>query len=276
MNIAKQIDVVYTWCGSPETKYCKFNKDLYYSIKSVRKFMPWVRKIWVLVPDSFTHFDAGIEGIEIVKESQFVPKKYLPIHWNSNVIESWIWRIKGIAEHFVYFCDDMYVGRPVKQTEFFLDGKPVMRIYDGKPDYPPLSKVRLDAGDYVRMWAGAVEKYGLHYTRIQHQALPYKKSLMKAFYKEFEVQVNEASKNKVRKEEFDFNLLRFTSALSVMRGKSLLLVTYDDYDFFTEFNDIARIKKIPKIKPAFFCINNSNMATGKRVYYPMFDKYFGN
>ena len=139
-----------------------------------------------------------IKKINIVTKSEFIPKQFLPC-WNSNVIESWIWRIKGLAEHFVYFCDDMYVGRPVKPTELFIDGKPILRIYEGKPDYPLLSVLdsKVDYGDYVRMWAGAVEQYGLHYTRIQHQALPYRKSLMKntkkMFYKQVKIKYVKAN-----------------------------------------------------------------------------------
>jgi hypothetical protein len=241
--------------------------------------MPWVRTIWVTVSDSFP---ASAEkrlpkGIRIVRESEFVPNKYLPILWNSNVIESWIWRIKDLAEHFVYFCDDMYVGRPAQPTDFFLQGKPILRLYDGIPDYPPLSMLKSleTRGDYVRMWAGAVEKHDLHYTRIQHQALPYKKSLMKKFYMKYKPFIEKASENKTRNVEHDFNLLRFTSALSVMHGKSFLIVTFDDYDFFTESDDQSRIKRILKLKPAFFCINNGNMDNGKRFYYPMLDQYFG-
>lgn len=28
------IDVVYVWCGEPATEYCKFNKDIAFSVKS--------------------------------------------------------------------------------------------------------------------------------------------------------------------------------------------------------------------------------------------------
>ena len=275
------IDVVYCWCGSPETKYCMYNKDIHYSIKSVQKFMPWVRTIWITVPDKcdYTKLPKA-SNIKTVKESDFVPKQFLPVLWNSNVIESWIWRIDGIAEHFVYFCDDMFVGQKVKRGDFFLQGKPVLRIYDGKPDYPPLSVLKTQKlwpnhGDYVRMWAGVVEEYNFHYTRIQHQALPYRKSHMERFYNQYESKIKLASKNKTRNGEHDFNLLRFTSALSVMHGLSYLIVTFDDHDFFTESDDVIRIKQIFKKKPTFFCINNSSMASGEKLYYKEFETLFG-
>ena len=58
-----------------------------------------------------------------------------------------------------------------------------------------------------------------------------------------------------------------------MNGQSFVIVTNDSYDFFTEFNDLKRIRKIPKIKPAFFCINNSQIEWGEKYYYPMLEKY---
>ena len=233
--------------------------------------MPWVRHIFVCVADKFvaSSFDFD-KSIKVVKESAFIPKKYLPIVWNSNVPESWIWRIKELSEHFIYMCDDMYIGKPASRADFFThDNDPILRIYLGPPNYPAKTNSTIP---YVQMWSNAVAKYDLQYTRIQHQALPYRKSTMKKFYKQFKAQVDAASENKVRAGAKDFNLLRFTSSLAVMSGDSMLRVTHDDYDFFTESNEYERIKRIPRLKPHFFCINN-NFLSNKRVY-KMLEKYY--
>jgi hypothetical protein len=263
------VDVIYTWCGSPKSQHCGLNRDLAFSIKSVRANMPWIRYIWVVVPDGST-LDLG-GGVKIVFESSFVPRKYLPVVFNSNVIESWLWRIEGLSEHFVYSCDDMYVGRPARLEDFFAaGGRPITRLYSGPPDYPAKTDSPIP---YVQMWSAAVREYGMHYTRIQHQMLPYRKSHMARFYKQYKAAVDEASKNKMRAGAADFNLLRFTSALSVMHGLAVVLVTEDDYDFFTESDDAGRIRRILKIKPQFFCINN-NFDANKKAYN-MLTAYFG-
>lgn len=270
------IDVIYQWCGLPESTYCAASRELEFSVKSVKKFMPWTRYIFVCVSDDFNdpNFFASIDpSIKVIKESAFVPKKFLPIIWNSNVPESWIWRIKELSEHFIYMCDDMYIGKPTSRSDFFTpmlaELAPILRLYEGPPDYPAKTNSPIP---YVQMWSNAVAKYGLHYTRIQHQALPYRKSHMKKFYSQFKAQVDAASENKIRAGAKDFNLLRFTSSLAVMSGDSVLRVTHDDVDFFTESDDYERIKRIPKVKPQFFCINNNN-ASNKRVYN-MLHKYF--
>lgn len=266
------VDIVYQLCGSPVTPYCSVNKNLYYSLLSVKKYMPWYRKIWLCIGDDF---DVSLLGklplrVEIVRDSDYIPRKYLPIVWNSNVTESWIWKIGGLSEHFVYFCDDMYIGRNISKSDFFVNDLPILRLYEGEPNFSAHTTSPIG---YVQMWSNAVQKYGLQYTRIQHQALPYRKSTMAKFYKQFKKQVDDASTNRVRAGPDDFNLLRFTSSLAVMSGVSYLKITNDDYDFFTESDDPKRILKIRKLRPQFFCINNN--ANNKNVY-KMLEKYYAN
>ena len=50
-----------------------------------------------------------------------------------------------------------------------------------------------------------------------------------------------------------------------MHGLAVALVAEDDYDFFTESDDAGRIRRILKIKPQFFCINN-NFDAKKKAY----------
>ena len=269
LNKMSKIDVVFSACGRPDTKYCQYNLDIHYSTFSVAKFLPWVRYIWIIVPDGWDKPITG-EKIKIIKETTIVPKKYLPTH-NSNVVESWIWKLQGLSDQFIYMCDDMYIGKPCSPEDFFVNKKPILRLYDGPPNYPPLTNLQ-NTIPYVRMWANAVEKYGFQYTRIQHQALPLKKSLMKKYYLQYKKEVDTASENITRKGELDFNLMRFTSPLSVMNGESYLLVTRDDTDFFVEGGDFERQKKILKIKPKFFCINNNSM--GNKKVYVLLKKYF--
>ncbi len=61
--------------------------------------------------------------LHIVKHEDYIPKEFLPA-FNSHVIEMYLHRIKGLSERFVYFNDDMFMIRPLCQTDFFKDGKP--------------------------------------------------------------------------------------------------------------------------------------------------------
>lgn len=90
--------------------------------------MPWIRRIWIVVNKHFERPEVLPSGVHIIKESVIVPKKFLPTIWNSNVTESWIWAIPGLSEKFIYFCDDMYIGKPVQPSDFFgQEDMPILR-----------------------------------------------------------------------------------------------------------------------------------------------------
>ena len=214
--------------------------------------------------------------IRHVPESAIVPKKYLPTY-NSNVVESWVWRLKGLSDLFVYMNDDMYIGKPVTPSDFFTGPTgttPILRIEPGPTRHPRLEELTGQSASipYVRMWAGAISKYNLDFTRIQHQALPQRVSIMTRLYKQYKVEVDKASSNKMRSGEHDFNLLRFSSPMAVIAGESYLQVTPISTDFFMESNDYESIKKVPKLKPTFFCINNNG--PDNKIVYKMLTKYF--
>ena len=95
-----------------------------YWFRAVEKFTPWVRQIhfvtWGHVP-KFLNLEAP--KLHIVRHEEFISPKYLPT-FSSHAIEMNIHRIPGLAEHFVYFNDDMFLLRPFIQEDFFRDGLP--------------------------------------------------------------------------------------------------------------------------------------------------------
>lgn len=97
---------------------------LRYWFRAVERFAPWVRTIhfitWGHVPD-YLRTDAP--KLHIVHHGDFIPEGYLPT-FSSHVIEANLHRIPGLAEHFVYFNDDMFLLRPVGPEDFFREGLP--------------------------------------------------------------------------------------------------------------------------------------------------------
>lgn len=98
--------------------------DLRYWFRCIETNAPWVRKIhfvtWGHIPE---WLDTDNGKLNIVKHSDFIPEKYLPT-FSSHAIELNFHRIKGLAEHFVYFNDDMYLCKKSKPTDFFRNGMP--------------------------------------------------------------------------------------------------------------------------------------------------------
>ena len=97
---------------------------LKYWFRAVEKYAPWVRKIhfvtWGHIPK---WMDVSNPKLHIVKHSDYIPEQYLPT-FSSHTIELNFHRIEGLAEHFVYFNDDMYITKSVTPRDFFYKGLP--------------------------------------------------------------------------------------------------------------------------------------------------------
>lgn len=95
-----------------------------YWFRAVDQFAPWVRKVhfvtWGHLPE-FLNINAP--KLHIVRHDEFIPGKYLPT-FSSHAIEMNIHRIPGLADHFVYFNDDMFLLKPFAETDFFRGGLP--------------------------------------------------------------------------------------------------------------------------------------------------------
>ena len=95
-----------------------------YWFRCIEKFVPWVRKVhfvtWGHVP-AFLNLDAP--KLNVVKHTDFIPAEYLPT-FSSHAIEMNIHRIPDLAEHFIYFNDDMFLLRPMSEKDFFRNGLP--------------------------------------------------------------------------------------------------------------------------------------------------------
>ena len=95
-----------------------------YWFRAIENFAPWVHRIhfvtWGHVP-AFLNLDAP--KLHVVRHDAFIPAEYLPT-FSSHTIEMNIHRIPGLAEHFIYFNDDMFLLRPMDRTDFFREGLP--------------------------------------------------------------------------------------------------------------------------------------------------------
>lgn len=98
--------------------------NLKYVFRSIDKFAPWVNRVHFV---TFGHIpkwmNTDCPKIHIVRHEDFIPKEYLPL-FSSHVIELNMNKIPGLSEKFIYFNDDIFLIRPVKPTDFFIDGLP--------------------------------------------------------------------------------------------------------------------------------------------------------
>ena len=129
------IDIVYTWSGEKVSNNIResYNYELQYSLRSIEMYAPWVNKIYILIdaPKKFPSWiDENNDKIIMIDTTETFPSdKYLPNN-NSNAIETTIINIPNLSEHYIYFCDDIFLGRKTKYTDFFTsDGKALVCRY---------------------------------------------------------------------------------------------------------------------------------------------------
>jgi hypothetical protein len=143
------IDVVYTWVdgGDPDWRERKSRAlrengwvaqvsdqaandsryasrdELRYSLRALHAFAPWVRHVFLVTDDQVPAWlDTTRPDLTVVSHREiFGDTGRLPT-FNSQAIESRLHRIPGLAEHFLYLNDDVFLGRPVPPELFFTPG----------------------------------------------------------------------------------------------------------------------------------------------------------
>lgn len=116
-------DIRFTSVG--EIKYC---------VASILKFAPFIRRIFI-VTDAQTpdiqdflkyNFPESTIPVEIV-DHKVLYRGYescLPV-FNSLSIETVLWRIPDLSEHYIYFNDDCLLVAPAKPDDFFDEGRAI-------------------------------------------------------------------------------------------------------------------------------------------------------
>ncbi len=108
-------NVRYEDCG--ELRYC---------LRSIFRFGGWIRKIWVVTAGQFPRYldrsRLPSDKIQFVSHDDIFRgyENYLPT-FNSETIETMIWRIDGLADRFLYFNDDVMLLAGARREHFFAD-----------------------------------------------------------------------------------------------------------------------------------------------------------
>ena len=120
-----------------ETRY-RSEGEIFYSVASVLRFAPFVRKIFIVTDEQNPHLDDFLRvnfpdnniPIEIIDHKVIFRgyEQYLPV-FNSLSVEACIHRIPDLSENYVYFNDDFFLIRPIEESDWFVDDKIVAYGY---------------------------------------------------------------------------------------------------------------------------------------------------
>ena len=132
------IDIVYTWVddqfpgyGNLLRQHARTGHDtnpnrtrnnldvLKYSLRSVEKYIPWIRNIYILTsrPQKPDWLNTANNRINLIHHDDIIQEKYLPT-FNSFCIVSLLHEIKGLSDQFLYIEDDMLFGNHTELDDF--------------------------------------------------------------------------------------------------------------------------------------------------------------
>ncbi len=153
-SVAARIDAVITWVDGLDPRHMAkrlryqplaprnsnavnphrwaCNDELSYCLRSIANHAPWIGRIWIITDaqtPNLSHLPAELVArITIIDHlTLFAGHESVLPTFNSLAIETLLWRIPGLAEHFVYFNDDVFLTGPLAPGDVFSDDKPVLR-----------------------------------------------------------------------------------------------------------------------------------------------------
>ncbi len=290
------IDLVYLWVNGNDPKWqakrdacigrptgnlvnCKGryadSGELKYSLRSVEKYAPWIRKIFIVTDDQKPEWlNTSNPKIQVVDHKEIMPTESLPC-FNSAVIEQFICNIPGLSEHFLYANDDMYFGKPVQPNNFFgKDNLPIVFLFR-----KPFRKLALFYREKVlgkklnpflntiKNAAVLVEKhYGKYYGGKQHHNIDaYLKSTFELVNKEFENEFRAMRTHHMRSPKDIQRCVYSYAALAEKRAH--LCYVSNRHSFRIQIEDRNLYKTFRKYKPTLFCVNDSERANDEDREY---------
>lgn len=301
-----EIDVVFTWVdgNDPEhkkriapylnpqaqasddiagpTRY-RSEGEIFYSVASVLRFAPFVRKIFIVTDNQNPNLDKFIEKnfpenkipIEIVDHKEIFRgyEEYLPV-FNSRAIETCLFRIPGLSENYVYLNDDIFLIRPIKPSDWYIEDKSVAYghwrslhldrlLWLIKPMKNGHKPIGFKDGMIM-----AARKYGKkwRYFHLDHLPHPLKKSVIADFYSKNPQHFLSNISHKFRSaKQFNTQELYYLSMLDA--GKAIIKPSTDHLLYMKPVNrgenylrrKLRAFETNPELK--FGCIGSLDLAT---------------
>lgn len=245
------------------------NDELKYSLRSVETYAPWIRTIFIVTDNQVPEWlDISNTKVKIIDHKDIMPAESLPC-FNSALIEHFLYKIPGLAEHFLLANDDMYLNKAVTVDDFFTkEGFPIIRL--GRRPFRKfrwfwrinVRKKPLKNYSFTIARASQLvdDKYGVYYTGMPHHNIDsYLKSDMQRVVEDyFRDEFAANNKNRMRSNDDIQRILFSYTALALKRGK-LRYVTRKE-SMHVEIQKERHYRRLEKFRPMFFCMNDSEYA----------------
>lgn len=281
------IDLVYLWVDGDDPKWLEkkeqitgkqadrseennkgryvSNDELKYSLRSAEKYIPWVRRIYIVTDNQCPEWlKRDHPKIRVIDHTEILPEEALPC-FNSSVIEYFLYKIPGLAEHFLFANDDMFFNKALSPGYFFdQEGIPFVRLRRkllGKWHYRIKRLYRKELGQYKSMvldGAAFVEKhFGKYYSGVPHHNVDaYVKSDYKyAVENVFHEQVQKSLKSRTRKYGDQHRSAFSYYAMAVGKAKIKYVGKKESDRILIHKHSFK--DRLQKYQPDLFCLNDS-------------------
>lgn len=113
----------HRWANNDEVLYC---------LQSIENFASWIRHIWIVVDDETPNLSSLSQRVRdkitfVFHHDIFGEYSAVLPTFNSLAIETFIWRIEGLSERFLYFNDDVFLTAPLDPNDVFDGFSPILR-----------------------------------------------------------------------------------------------------------------------------------------------------
>ena len=273
--------VAHAPAREPEPVPLMTRDELFYNVHMAAAHCPWLRTYFVVAarpqrpwwwPDS-GHI--GSMQLVLVYHDTIAPPGALLPTFNSFAIQSWLANIPGLAEHFILFDDDFFIGQPMQREHFFApDGRPVLRTYK-------CNVSSLDVPVHATLWesvcaftaahivAASGTPHRPHFT--EHVAVPVLRSLWHELVTDwFSASIAQFRRFRSRTDiVLQYTLLGVLHALGEIRAlpSNVQTVFYLTGRFGPAMAAAAAAKRPP---PHMFCINDRMGTTDRTAMESIF------
>jgi hypothetical protein len=187
--------------ATSESRYAS-RDELRYSLRSLAYFAPWIRHIYLITADQVPPWlRPDHPRLTVVSHRElFGDRGTLPT-FNSHAIETQLHHIPGLAEHFIYFNDDVFLGRPVVPTRFFhANGIAKFFLSSAQIGFGPPTvadqPVNAAAKNNRRI---LVDRFGrLIYTKMRHAPIPLLRSVLEEITAALEPEIKATASHQFR------------------------------------------------------------------------------
>lgn len=238
--------------------------ELRFVLRSLHYYAPYVRRIHIVTDAQCPEWlDVSHPKINLVDHKDIIDPQYLP-NFNSDAIESCLWKIPGLSERFIYLNDDMLLMAPTSRLTFYTSNG-LSKFYASPrriPDMPPELADTYTIHAHLQS-ADALEKRGYGRPEIKYRHAPYvaRKSILQAMEVEFADELALTRGSPIRSEASfaTISFLYLNYALAIGEGV-LSEESYQYIDVALEDWKARLLKACKRTDITFACVNESHDA----------------